>query len=75
MRPMMGSMLVSLVVALVALMAIEAEGAGYRLSYDFSGKSFFDNFDFWTADDPTHGYVNYVSRSTAEGRFLFNFFF
>lgn len=40
--------------------------AGYVLNVSFSGPNFFDNFDFWTADDPTHGYVDYVSRQDAE---------
>ena len=38
----------------------------YLLQSDFSGLTFFDNFDFWTAGDPTYGYVHYVDQPTAE---------
>jgi hypothetical protein len=49
-----------------SLSATPVEG-GYSLRYNFAGTGFFDNFDFWTWDDPTHGYVNYVDRNTAQG--------
>lgn len=29
------------------------------------GTSFWDHFSFFTAPDPTHGYINYVSEDTA----------
>jgi len=32
----------------------------------FAGSTFFDNFDFWTSADPTHGFVKYVDRNTAQ---------
>ncbi|CAA7265327.1 unnamed protein product [Cyclocybe aegerita] len=32
---------------------------------DFSGKTFFDNFQFFSAPDPTNGHVNFVNASTA----------
>ncbi|KAI5475180.1 family 16 glycoside hydrolase [Pseudohyphozyma bogoriensis] len=32
----------------------------------FDSANFFDNFDFFTDADPTHGTVTYVSQSTAE---------
>ncbi|KAK5713389.1 hypothetical protein LTR17_017570 [Elasticomyces elasticus] len=38
----------------------------YHLQSLFSGLTFFDNFNFWTAGDPTLGYVHYVDRPTAE---------
>jgi len=31
----------------------------------YSGETFFDNFNFFTGDDPTHGTVNYTDRETA----------
>jgi len=40
--------------------------AGYTLVDDYLD-NFFDKWDFFTGDDPTHGYANYVDRSTAEG--------
>jgi len=35
------------------------------LTANYSGESFFDNFEFVTYDDPTHGYVDYVSKQDA----------
>jgi hypothetical protein len=32
---------------------------------DQSGNSFFDNFDFWNWDDPTHGTVDYQDAGQA----------
>ncbi|KAI0642242.1 glycoside hydrolase family 16 protein [Trametes meyenii] len=37
----------------------------YKLVDRFEGKNFFDGWDFFTDDDPTHGNVNYVSRDAA----------
>jgi len=34
----------------------------------FVGPKFFDNFDFWTSSDPTHGFVDYVDNNTAFSR-------
>nr|VWO96731.1 Mixed-linked glucanase [Ganoderma boninense] len=31
----------------------------------YEGKTFFDTFDFFTGEDPTHGMVNYTDRATA----------
>jgi len=41
----------------------------YKISQLYSGATFFNGFDFFTAGDPTHGYVNYVnqSRATSQG--------
>ncbi|KAF7943336.1 hypothetical protein EAE96_011264 [Botrytis aclada] len=38
---------------------------GYQLEESYSGNNFFDAFDFFTAPDPTHGFVTYVSESAA----------
>lgn len=32
----------------------------YRLVDDYSGSSFFDKFDYFSAQDPTDGFVQYV---------------
>ncbi|RJE22200.1 endo-1,34-beta-glucanase [Aspergillus sclerotialis] len=41
--------------------------AGYVLQDDYgSGGAFFDKFTFFTAPDPTHGFVKYVDRGTAQ---------
>ena len=37
----------------------------WNLIFEAKGKNFFDNFTFVTNNDPTHGYVNYVNKSTA----------
>ncbi|KAK3075046.1 hypothetical protein LTR53_002017 [Teratosphaeriaceae sp. CCFEE 6253] len=50
---------------LLAALAV-AHAQQYLLQSSFSGLSFFDNFDFWTAGDPTFGYVHYVDQPTAE---------
>jgi hypothetical protein len=33
----------------------------YTLKDNFSGSSFFDNFEYFTGADPTHGFVQYGS--------------
>lgn len=38
---------------------------GYELEEKYSGNNFFDAFNFFTAADPTHGFVTYVSESAA----------
>jgi len=38
---------------------------GYTLQTDLTANGFFNNFDFWNANDPTNGYVNYLSQSDA----------
>jgi hypothetical protein len=58
----MRKLFASLIAVLLCLGVVQA---GYYRQYDFRGRSFFDNFDFWTGDDPTHGFVNYVDRNTA----------
>jgi len=42
----------------------------YNMVDDFSGADFFDNFDFFTQPDPTHGSVNYLSRKDAQNKGL-----
>jgi hypothetical protein len=38
----------------------------YTLVDKFYGTTFFNNFDFFTAADPTHGYVTFVNQSVAQ---------
>ncbi|KAI0773314.1 glycoside hydrolase family 16 protein [Trametes elegans] len=38
---------------------------GYKLQEVYEGKSFFDGFDFYSDDDPTHGLVNYLPQNQA----------
>ncbi|TFK34565.1 concanavalin A-like lectin/glucanase domain-containing protein [Crucibulum laeve] len=37
---------------------------------EYSGKTFFDQWDYFSDTDPTHGHVNYVNKSTAESKGL-----
>ena len=37
----------------------------YTLQTAFPGTNFLDGFEFWTAADPTIGYVHYVDQATA----------
>ncbi|KAM5536168.1 hypothetical protein V8D89_010067, partial [Ganoderma adspersum] len=37
----------------------------WTLQDTYEGKTFFDTFDFFTGEDPTHGMVNYTDRATA----------
>jgi len=45
-------------------------GSGYspQLTDNFVPNNFFNNFNFETANDPTHGYVNYVDQNTAQSK-------
>jgi hypothetical protein len=40
--------------------------SGYELVEHWGGSTFFDNWNFYTNDDPTQGLVDYVSESTAK---------
>lgn len=46
--------------------------AQYVLEDNYFDGNFFDKFSFFTAADPTHGFVNYVDRNTASGAGLIN---
>eukprot|EP00192_Tetraselmis_astigmatica_P006347 CAMPEP_0117675266 /NCGR_PEP_ID=MMETSP0804-20121206/15509_1 /TAXON_ID=1074897 /ORGANISM="Tetraselmis astigmatica, Strain CCMP880" /LENGTH=510 /DNA_ID=CAMNT_0005484249 /DNA_START=233 /DNA_END=1766 /DNA_ORIENTATION=+ len=39
--------------------------SGYQLVEEYSGATFLDGWTFFTADDPTQGYVNFVSKEYA----------
>ncbi|KIX09630.1 uncharacterized protein Z518_00711 [Rhinocladiella mackenziei CBS 650.93] len=43
-----------------------AATASYVLEDDYSSSSFASMFDFYTGNDPTNGYVNYISQDQAE---------
>lgn len=53
---------------LYCLLATSTTGwAQYTLQQDFfEGGNFFDQFNFWTASDPTQGFVEYVDQGTAQ---------
>ncbi|GAB7356347.1 hypothetical protein MBLNU459_g7137t1 [Dothideomycetes sp. NU459] len=61
------------VAALVAAATLipTTSAANYTLVDSFSGSSFFDTMDFFTAEDPTNGTVTYVNYATAaENRYI-----
>jgi len=43
-------------------------GYTYTLTDNYVPNNFFNNFNFETANDPTHGYVNYVDENTASSK-------
>lgn len=45
--------------------------AAYVVQDDYKIDTFADQFNFVTGDDPTHGYVNYIDRKTAESSNLY----
>lgn len=46
--------------------------AAYSLKDDYTADNFFEKFTFFTDDDPTHGYVDYISQSAASSAGLIN---
>lgn len=46
--------------------------AGYVLEDDYMAADFFDQFTFWDSADPTHGFVEYQSRSNSQNMGLIN---
>lgn len=49
----------------LSIAALATTATAYKLVEQHSGTSFFDEFDFFTDSDPTHGNVNYTSRLIA----------
>ncbi|KAG6038579.1 hypothetical protein E4U41_004029 [Claviceps citrina] len=48
----------------ISIMAGVAQ-AGYQLETTYDTTNFFKSFDFFTGEDPTQGFVDYVDRETA----------
>ncbi|KKY18930.1 hypothetical protein UCRPC4_g04690 [Phaeomoniella chlamydospora] len=44
----------------------------YSLQTSYSGSTFFNGFEFWDDADPTHGFVTYVNKTTAQSSGLIN---
>ena len=42
---------------LLSLSVITSLTQGWYLADEYCGNNFFDKFSFYTANDPTHGYV------------------
>jgi len=51
--------------ALLVSPLISSTLAHYTLSQDYTGKAFYDGFEFFTDADPTNGHVKYVNKETA----------
>ncbi|KPI43777.1 uncharacterized protein AB675_6115 [Cyphellophora attinorum] len=49
-----------------------AQAQQYTLSDYYNPSSFTSQFIFFTGDDPTHGYVNYISESAASAAGIFS---
>ncbi|PYH89905.1 hypothetical protein BO71DRAFT_388707 [Aspergillus ellipticus CBS 707.79] len=47
-------------------LSAQLAAATYTLEEDYPVSTFFDKFTFYTETDPTHGFVDYVSRSAAK---------
>ncbi|RVX69220.1 hypothetical protein B0A52_07196 [Exophiala mesophila] len=60
------------VAALAALVPLTTAGSGYVLEDDYTVDKFFSMFEFFTAPDPTHGYVTYIGQSAAQAAGLVN---
>jgi hypothetical protein len=65
MKPTAGLLCSSLLIVLA--LACTAQGAGYSLTWEAKGSTFFDKFNFITYNDPSLGFVNYVNRTYAQG--------
>ncbi|RMJ25310.1 hypothetical protein PHISP_03842 [Aspergillus sp. HF37] len=48
--------------------------SSYQLVNNWHGENFFDGFNFFTAPDPTNGFVNYVDKATAQSTGLIDVF-
>ncbi|KAL2154185.1 hypothetical protein VTH82DRAFT_2861 [Thermothelomyces myriococcoides] len=59
--------------AVFTLAASTARADSYTLVDTFDASNFFDEFDFFTEPDPTHGFVQYVDGYTANRKGLAGF--
>jgi len=60
----------TIVSLLVILCLAEVTLGAYQLTNTYAGDTFFDGWNFETANDPTHGYVNYVNQADARAQGL-----
>jgi len=54
------------------LVSLTGVNGAYQLATTYAGTSFFDGWTFWNSGDPTHGYVNYLSKAAAQQAGLIN---
>lgn len=62
-----------IILALLSLLAFAGVGADYVLQSNFSGATFFDNFNFYSGWDPTYGFAHYVDRGYAQSMGMINY--
>lgn len=69
-----GSVMGAILLIIIIVAAVEGAKNGsypdysplnYSLQDTYAGSGFFDDFDFFTGYDPTHGLVHYVPQATA----------
>jgi len=52
-------------ITIMSLALASVSATSYSLQDEYSGASFWNNFDFFSGGDPTEGWVDYVSYDTA----------
>jgi len=55
---------------LVVLSSLSSLASAYKLVDNYTGNNFFNQFQFFTGGDPTHGYVTYLNQGEANSRGL-----
>ncbi|RVX73283.1 hypothetical protein B0A52_02925 [Exophiala mesophila] len=60
------SLCFAFVLSIYVQFASSFTGSEYYLDAEYSGRNFFDGWDFFTGDDPTHGFVTYLGRASAQ---------
>ncbi|KIV92814.1 hypothetical protein PV10_04080 [Exophiala mesophila] len=55
----------------VLSLLVASATASYVLEDDYAASSFASMFDFFTGDDPTHGYVNYINQQQAQNQGMY----
>ena len=51
--------------ALLAIALLHTASASLSIRARYRGADFLEHFDFFSADDPTHGWVDYLDRGDA----------
>lgn len=68
------AVIIGIIIVIIVVAAVEVEkknkypdysALSYSLADQFSGTSFFDNFDYYTGYDPSSGFVHYVPSDQA----------
>lgn len=56
------------ILSALGLLSAATTVQAWTLQNTYQGSNFFDQFDFFTGSDPTHGFVQYVDRATATSK-------